>query len=267
MLNVKDIKELYEKYGVSASKRFGQNFLVDENVLSKIINVSKCKGKDVVEIGPGLGSLSHFLIPEAKSITAYEIDREMIKVLKGEINDDKFSLIEGDFLRAELDFKSRRTIVANIPYFITSDIIFKIFENADKFERATLMIQKEVAQRLDAAVGSKLYNKLTLTTKLYTENLKLEFIVKPTSFMPSPKVDSAIVTFDIKEPVENHKEIALFFKKCFMQRRKTLYNNLKKFIDPDVAKETIAKLELNESARPQELSFDKFIELFNHLYK
>ena len=262
MLTNRDIKNLYDKYEVSASKRFGQNFLINQKVLEDIIEVSKCKGKDVLEIGPGLGSLTHYLLKEAKTVESYEIDREMIRVLNGEIDDSKFKLVEGDFLKTEFDFKEKKTVVANIPYYITSDILFKIFDNSDKFERATLMIQKEVAERLEAKVGSKQYNKLTLTAKLYTKNLKLEFVVKPESFMPSPKVDSAIITFDLSEPREDHKEIALFFKKCFVQRRKTLYNNLKLFVDPERSKQVIEELGFKESIRPQEVSFDDFIKLY-----
>ena len=265
MLTKTNIKELYEKYQVSASKRFGQNFLIDQGILETIIEVSKCKNKDVIEVGPGLGSLTVFLLESAKSVLAYEIDNDMIKVLKSEYKNDKFELLEQDFTKAEFNWNGKKTLVANIPYNITSNILFKIFANTDKFDRVTLMLQKEVGQRLVAPIGSKNYSKLTVTANLFATNIQLQKIVKPESFMPSPKIDSAIVTFDLQEETPS-KELVLFVKRCFMQRRKTLFNNLRNFCDPLKSKEIIIKMNLKESVRPQELSHQQFQELF-HLIK
>ncbi len=264
MLTLNDIKDLYKKYDVNASKRFGQNFLINQGVLEKISEVADVKDKDVIEIGPGLGSLTHVLLKDAKSVTSFEIDEDMIKVINGEIEDDNFTLIEGDFLKADLNWKGKKTLVANIPYYITSDILFKIFENSDKFDRCVLMMQDEVASRLSAPTGSKTYGKLTLTTMLYTKNLTKEFVVSPGSFLPAPKVKSAVVSFEMKEMLSgNEKELKEFFKVIFSFRRKTLINNLKELeIEPEESKVILKKMNLKETARPQELSFDQFLALF-----
>ena len=262
MLTKENIKVLFEKYDVAASKRFGQNFLIDESVLNTIMEVSDCQGKDVIEVGPGLGSLTVFLLENAKTTIAYEIDNEMIKVLDGEYKDESLTIIQEDFTRAEFTWKGRKTLVANIPYYITSDILFHIFGNSSKFDRVTLMIQKEVAQRLAAPVGSKTYSTLTVTANLFAENIKLERIVKPESFLPAPKIDSAIITFDLLKDAPS-KELVAFIKKCFVQRRKTLFNNLRRFNDDQFSKDVIAKMNLKESVRPQELTPIQFKELFN----
>ena len=263
MLNQKDILNLYKKYEVSASKRFGQNFLVNESVVKKIIAASQITGQDVVEIGPGLGSLTLSLLEDAKSVTSYEIDRDMIRVLESEINDDKFTLVPGDFLKADLDWEGKKVAVANIPYNITSDILFTFFKNTHKFKSATLMMQKEVAYRLLARVGAKDYGKLTLTTQLFGTVEKV-VLVKPNSFIPAPKVDSMVVKINFNEVnYEDQKDIMEFIKKCFSQRRKTLYNNLKLQMEAPKAKQLIADLGFKESIRPQELTLEEFRMLFD----
>ncbi len=269
MLSAIDIKDLYKKYDVSASKRFGQNFLINPGVLQKIAEVALVNNKDVIEIGPGLGSLTHVLLEDANTVTSYEIDEDMIRVLEGEIKEDNFLLVKGDFLKAEMSWDGPKTLVANIPYYITSDILFKIFDNASKFDRCLLMMQEEVADRLVAKVGSKTYGKLTLTTKLFTENIKKEFVVSPGSFLPAPKVKSAVVSFDLRTKFDgDEKELKEFFKKMFSFRRKTLINNLKEVdIEPDVAKEILEEMNLKATARAQELDFEQFKELFKLVKK
>ncbi|CAM9128616.1 16S rRNA (adenine(1518)-N(6)/adenine(1519)-N(6))-dimethyltransferase RsmA [Mycoplasma marinum] len=269
MLTLNKIKEIQEKYElqVHAKKRFGQNFLIDENVLKHIIEVADIKGKEVIEVGPGMGSLTVFVIPEAKKLTAYEIDRDMVKVLNGEIKEKNFELIEGDFLKQELDWEDQKTLVANLPYYITSDILFKLFENVDKFDRAIIMIQNEVADRLSAPVGSKQYGKLTISTN-YFATVKKEFVVKPSSFSPAPKVNSAIVslTFNKKQELDN-KEFLVFVKKSFTQRRKTLFNNWKLIMSPEKARELIMFLELPEAIRPQNLTVEHYKKAFTEYKK
>ena len=262
MLKRSDIKNLYEKYNVRASKRFGQNFLIDQNILKNIVKVGEIKDKDIMEIGPGLGSLTHYLLEDAKTVTSYEIDNDMIRVLKGEINNPKFFLIEGDFLKINLKYTGKRTFVANIPYNITSDIIFKLFENSNRINKAVIMIQKEVAERLTASVGSKNYGKLTISAQHFS-NVKYHFTVSENSFIPAPKIKSAIVTFDFKDiNFEESKEFLKFVKQCFSMRRKTLFNNLKNFLGPEKSREMIKKSNFKESVRPQELSYEEFINLF-----
>lgn len=266
MLKLLDIKNLYEKYNVKASKRFGQNFLIDQNILRNIIKVGEVKDKDVIEIGPGLGSLTYYLLNESKTVTSYEIDNDMIRVLEGEINNPKFKLIQGDFLNAELDYNGKRTLVANIPYNITSDIIFKLFENSHKIDKAVIMVQKEVAERLSCPVGSKSYGKLTVSTQHFAD-VKYEFTVPETAFLPAPKIKSAVITLNFKDiNFTNSKTFLKFVKQCFAMRRKTLFNNLKNFLGADKARELIVTLNLKESVRPQELSYIQFVALFDNSY-
>ena len=262
MLKQSDILKLYEKYNVKASKRFGQNFLIDQNILKNILKVADIKGKDVIEIGPGLGSLTHFLLDEAKSVTSYEIDNDMIKVLKGEINSPRFVLIEGDFLKTEIQDLGRKTVVANIPYNITSDILFKLFEMGDKVDKAVIMMQKEVAQRLSAPVGSKQYGKLSITANFFS-NISYEFTVPASAFLPSPKVESAVVSFKFKNKnFKNAKDFLFFVKGCFSMRRKTLNNNLKGMYGPEKSSKIIKKMGLSENIRPQGLTLEQYEELF-----
>ena len=261
MYSITEIKKLFDKYEVGPSKRFGQNFLIDLNILNKIVKVFDIKDQDVIEVGPGLGSLTHMILKEAKSLTSYEIDEDMIRVIKSEINNEKFTLVEGDFLRANLEWEGKKICVANIPYNITSDILFKLFENKDKVSKAVLMVQKEVAQRLTANIGAKDYSKLTVTAN-YFADVKYEFTVPANAFLPAPKVDSAIISLDFKD-VETDHDFVKFIKRCFAMRRKTLYNNLKQFVDADKAKEAILSISDNESIRPQELSLNNYIKLFN----
>lgn len=264
MLKQSDILDLYKKYNVSASKRFGQNFLIDQNILRKIIQVADIKEKEVIEIGPGLGSLTLCILEECKKLTSYEIDKDMIRVLKNEIQSPRFNLNEGDFLKADLtNYINKPTIVANIPYNITSDILFKIFENNVLFDRAIIMMQKEVAERLVSSVGSKNYGKLAITASHFA-NIKYEFTVPENAFLPAPKVKSAIVSFEFKNVNFNDSiEFISFIKKCFSMRRKTLYNNLKQFLGEAKAKSVIHENNLKESIRPQEITYNKFVSLFN----
>ncbi|MCK5807244.1 MAG: ribosomal RNA small subunit methyltransferase A [Mycoplasmataceae bacterium] len=265
MLTLDEIQKLYSKYDVQASKRFGQNFLIDQKVLKHIIEVSDADNADVIEIGPGLGSLSLYLLEVVNSLKAYELDRNMIRVLKGEIKDPKFELLEGDFLKVFEEPKTVSNVIANIPYNITSDILFKLFENSKNIKRATLMVQKEVGMRLTAHVGTSNYGKLTVTA-MHFAKVNYEFTVPSKAFYPAPKVDSAIITIDFNHAkYEESKDFLLFVKKCFTMRRKTLYNNLRQFLDPEYAREVISLVSDNQSIRPQNIDYKSFVKMFNEV--
>ncbi len=265
MLTIKQVTELFDKYNVGPSKRFGQNFLIDANIINKIIDSSAIDKKDVVEIGPGLGSLTLSLLPKAKTVTSYELDQDMIRVLKGEIADPNFTLVEGDFLLAPLEWEGKKVLVANIPYNITSDILFKLFENSQKFERAIIMIQKEVGERLLAQPNDSEYSKLTVTAKHFG-NISKVTLVKASCFMPAPSVDSMVVRIDFNDNLwHDSKSFIHFIKICFAQRRKTLLNNLRNEYGKEKANELLIKNEINLSARPQELSHDQFKNLFESI--
>ena len=263
MLTISDVMNLYKKYDVQASKRFGQNFLVDQEVLNKIININNIENKDIIEIGPGLGSLTNFLLKKAKTVTSYEIDKDMIKVLEGEIHNDNFNLIEGDFLKASFDWEGKRTVIANIPYNITSDILFKLYNNVDKIDYAIIMMQKEVAERLTSKVGTKHYGKLTISTHHFAD-VTYQFTVPAKSFVPAPKVTSAVVLFEFKNPT-NSTEFLKFIKQCFAMRRKTLFNNLKNIFTLEKSQKIINDNNLTFSTRPQEITYEKYVEIFNSI--
>lgn len=265
MLTPKQVNELFDKYNVGPSKRFGQNFLIDGNIITKIIEAAEIDNKDVVEIGPGLGSLTHSLLPKVKSLTSYEIDEDMIRVIKGEINQDKFKLVEGDFLLVPLDWEGKKTLVANIPYNITSDILFKLFEYSHKFERAVIMIQKEVGERLLAVPNDSEYSKLTVTANHFGKISKVS-LVKASCFIPAPKVDSMVVKIDFNNNSwKSSKDFVHFIKICFAQRRKTLLNNLKNEFGKEKANEVLIKMGINLTARPQEISYEGFVKMHESL--
>jgi 16S rRNA (adenine1518-N6/adenine1519-N6)-dimethyltransferase len=189
----------------------------------------------------------------------------MINFLKNEINNKKFKLVEGDFLTQNLNFKNKKILIANIPYNITSNILFKLFENSKKFSHAIIMVQKEVAERLSSKVGSKNYGKLTISTK-YFASIKYKFIVPSNAFLPIPKVESAIILLTFKDKKnKKSKEFLEFIKNCFAMRRKTLFNNLKKFLGVEKASEIIFKNNLTSKIRPQELTYKKYLDMFNNI--
>lgn len=220
------------------------------------------KDKDVVEIGPGLGSLTFPLLQEVKSLVSYEIDNEMIKVLQNEITSDKFTLVKNDFLKEEFAWPNKKTLVANIPYNITSDILFKLFQNCEKFDRAIIMMQREVAERILARTKDSNYGKLTVTTAHFASAQKIS-IVKPSSFVPAPKVDSMVIELTFKTNLWNDSvEFVNFIKLCFSQQRKTLFNNLKNTYDKELIIKALEQLNLSPSVRPQELDYQTFTSLF-----
>ena len=265
MLKPLNIKLLYKKYDIKHSKRFGQNFLIDQNILEKIVNIINIKNQDVIEIGPGLGFLTLKLLEKVKTLTSYELDQDMIKVLKNEINDEKFTLIEGDFLKQEFKFKNQKIIVANIPYNITTDILFKLFKNSHKFSSAIIMVQKEVGARLTSKIGSKNYGKLTISAQHFCK-IKQEFKVSSKAFFPQPKVDSVVISLKFNQNnYQDSKNFLEFIKNCFLMRRKTLFNNLKSFLGKEKAQELLLKNNFSENIRPQELSYQNYFDMFNFI--
>lgn len=264
MLNSKDIINLYKKYNVQASKRFGQNFLIDNKIIEQIIDYTNCKNSYVVEIGPGLGSLTLALLQTVKKLIAFEIDTSMIKVLKAEIKDPKFILKNEDFLKANFEFSHKQKIIANIPYHITSLILFKIFKNINFFSSATLMVQKEVGERLIALPKTKDYGKLSVTTQLLAEVTKV-VDVPSSAFVPQPKVDSMVVNLAFKKVDYDH-QLANFIKICFAQQRKKLTNNLKPLISSKKLVKILEKHQFKVDVRPQELSPQDFLKIYQSIY-
>lgn len=263
MFNEEKIFELYKRYNVRASKRFGQNFLKDESIINLIVEKANVENKDVIEIGPGLGALTMPLLDIVKSLNSYEIDEDMKRVLEGEINNDKFTLIFKDFLDEELNWEGKKDVVANIPYNITSPILFKLFKNIDKINTATLMVQKEVGERILANPSNKNYGKLSVTSQFLSDIVKI-IDVPANSFVPAPKVDSIVIKFNFKKESYD-KEFIEFIKNSFNQQRKTLINNLKNYYSKELIEKTLLNNKLPINVRPQQLTVGNFIKIYNEL--
>lgn len=252
-----------------ALKRFGQNFLTDQNVLNKIVNIIDLKNQNIIEIGPGQGALTSHLVKVAKTVTAFEIDYNLSDFLKTNFaNTKNLKIINQDFLTTDLSVYQNHLIVANIPYNITTQILFKIFANHQNFEHIILMVQKEFAARLCAKLKQSDYGKLAITTSLFYE-AQAVFDVAPKAFKPQPKVNSTIVylkrkvaDFDLNQA----NQIMNFIKHCFMMKRKTLSNNLKQLGINQKVFETFCKQEnLDLNIRPENLSLEQYLKLFNFI--
>ncbi len=253
---------------VKPKKKYGQNFLSDKNTLNKIANAIDINNKNIIEIGPGLGTLTEHLLNKANKVIAFEIDSSLINNLKNKFIDKNFEIINQDFLDANLSLFNDYVIIANIPYNISTDILFKIFENSNNFSDVVLLVQKEFALRVCAKVNSSDYSKLAPTTKLFYES-RICFDVDKKMFWPQPKVTSSLIhltrskiNYDV-----DYKEMMNFIKECFLMRRKTLKNNLKKSlsISNDQFELICNELNLNMNIRPEELSLNQFIDIYKKI--
>ena len=248
---------------------FGQHFLFDKNILNKIVSSSGVTGKDtVVEIGPGLGTLTKVLAQKSKKVIAIEFDKKLISQLRENVSDLKnVEIVNMDALKYSYEnIKGKFSVVANIPYNITTPLLFNLLEYKAKLKSMTLLMQKEVAQRIVAKPGNKIYGVLSLSTQLYTKPV-LKFIVSKKSFSPPPKIDSAVVHFQVSsKPIFPVKDAALFLdivKTSFGQRRKTIKNSLKSF---DGLTESLDMTSIDPSSRPEKLSMQDFIRLADTLH-
>lgn len=227
---------MVEKHGLAAKKKLGQNFLVDGHVVDKIIKAADITSQDVIlEIGPGLGGLTQAMAETAGHIVAIELDKQLVPILEAEFANQAVTIIQGDILRVDLkaalgDFLTthRLKVVANLPYYITTPVILYLLESGLPIESITIMIQKEVAQRMAALPSTKDYGSLTLAVQYYA-NVSIAAYVPVNSFMPRPGVDSAVAHLEIlpQPRVDTNKE--LLFKiihAAFNHRRKTLVNTL-----------------------------------------
>lgn len=249
-----------------AKKKFGQNFLIDDNIVDKIARVACDKNIHTIEIGPGLGALTEHLLEYSESVDAYEIDKDMYEILTKEFEgEDRLKINLKDFLDVDLDvYKGRKiNIASNLPYYVTTPILFKLFESDLDINKITVMVQKEVADRFNAPVNTEDYNALSIIVQ-YLFNVKLEMNVSKSCFNPVPQVDSAVVSFSpkIERNFEYEKGLFAFIEKCFAKRRKTLNNNFKDFLDKETIEKVYQKLELKENVRAQELTLDEFIKIY-----
>ena len=253
--NPKYTIEVLQKYNFAFQKRFGQNFLIDTHVLEKIIEASKITKDDfVLEIGPGIGTMTQYLAEAAREVVAVEIDKTLIPILENDtLKDwDNVTVINEDILKVDIARLSREKnggrpfkVVANLPYYITTPIIMDLLENERHVDSITVMVQKEVAERMQARPKEKEYGALSIAVQYYCD-AKLDMIVQPACFMPRPKVASAVITLKVlpERKVKTADE-KLFFHlvKCaFGQRRKTLMNCLFHLGNLGFSKEELAEL-------------------------
>ena len=278
--NINKTKMLLDRFDLRAKKGFGQNFLVDENILSKIASeASLDKETGVIEIGPGLGALTEHLLINSKKVLAYEIDSDMVEVLNYSLKEYDNLLIKNiDFLKANLEedikyFSDCKCIkvVANLPYYITTAIITKLLEANVGIEDYFFMVQKEVGDRLTSEPRTKDYGSLTVLMK-YKAITKVCFKVGKNCFYPAPEVDSAIINVKphkIDLGVNNEDEFVKFIYAIFSQRRKTLVNNISSSlkISKDEIKKNLLSLGLNDSARAEELDLNKIVQLYKQFYQ
>ena len=272
---------ILQKYDFTFQKKFGQNFLIDTHVLDKIIRSAEISRDDMVlEIGPGIGTMTQYLACAAGKVIAVEIDRALIPILEDTLEGyDNVRVINGDILKIDLpklveEENGGRPIkvVANLPYYITTPIIMGLFEGDVPLKSITVMVQKEVADRMQAAPGSKDYGALSLAVQYYAKPY-IAANVPQNCFMPRPRIGSAVIRLERYEtpPVEVKNEKLLFsiIRASFNQRRKTLANGLKNSAELDFAKEeikaAIEKLGKGASVRGETLTLEEFAELSNRL--
>lgn len=279
--STKNTADIIQKYQFHFQKKFGQNFLIDGNILDKIIESAQLTKEDcVLEIGPGIGTMTQYLAEEAGEVVAVEIDKNLIPILQDTLSAyDNVTILNEDILKVDIkriveEHNGGKPIkvVANLPYYITTPIIMVLFESHVPLQSVTIMVQKEMADRMQVGPGTKDYGALSLAVQYYA---KPEIITRvPAScFMPRPNVDSTVIrlTRYEKPPVEVEDETYLFavIRASFNQRRKTLVNGLTNAgnlgVDRQMVEETLAEMGLSTIIRGETLTLEQFAELSNRL--
>jgi 16S rRNA (adenine1518-N6/adenine1519-N6)-dimethyltransferase len=279
---VNKTREILEENGFFMKKKFGQNFLIDQNILSGIVSKAEInKNVNVIEIGPGIGSLTEHLLENANHVISYEIDNTLIPILTKQFAEyNNFTLINEDILKADIKSDIKKYfnndypvyVVANLPYYITTPIIMHLLENIPEIKRYSVMVQLEVADRIVANKGGKDYNNLTIAIGYRAKTYKA-INVSRNVFMPKPNVDSAVVIFDIYDEkpykVNNEKFFFELIRKAFANRRKTLVNNLNQGynISKEEAVKILEEMNLSSTIRSEALSIEQFTLLSDILEK
>ena len=281
--NPQNTIEILQKYNFTFQKKFGQNFLIDTHVLDKIIRAAEITREDMVlEIGPGIGTMTQYLAEAAGKVVAVEIDKNLIPILSDTLSAyENVTIINEDVLKLDIQKLANEEnqgrpikVVSNLPYYITTPIIMGLFENHVPVESITVMVQKEVADRMQTGPGNKDYGALSLAVQYYAEPY-IVANVPPNCFMPRPKVGSAVIRLTCHEqpPVEVKDERLMFdiIRASFNQRRKTLANGLnnsdKLSFSKEEITEAIESLGKGSSVRGEALTLEEFAELSNYLWK
>ncbi len=271
--------EILNRNGIFAKKKFGQNFLIDSNIVMKIVKTANItKETNVIEIGPGIGAMTEILAKEAGKVLCFEIDEDMVNILNEEIKNDNVKIVNKDFLKVDLDEEMKYfiepkniVVVSNLPYYITTPIIFKLLEYSKNIEKMVFMVQKEVSERLTAKPGSKEYGSLSVLIEL-NGTMKKEFNVSRNCFYPVPNVDSEIVSMEINKndsALKNDPIFGKFIQNIFEMKRKTLANNIckKTNFSRDDLNKILQELGLSESVRAESLSLNQISKIYEALVK
>lgn len=279
--NPQETIAVLQKHDFHFQKKFGQNFLIDTHVLEKIIEAAGITEDDfVLEIGPGIGTMTQYLCEHARKVLAVEIDAHLIPILQETLKEyDNVEILHGDILKQDIQALADRyndgkkvKVVANLPYYITTPIIMGLFESHVLLDNITIMVQKEVAERMQATPGSKIYGALSLAVQYYSKPY-IAANVPPNCFMPRPNVGSAVICLSCLEqsPVEVNDEKLMFrlIRASFNQRRKTLVNGLNNSSELDFTKEQIQEaleeMGVSPSIRGETFSLQDFAKLANLL--
>lgn len=266
----KIVKEITDLYSFRFSKSLGQNFLVDKNFVDKIVDAADVSGKNVIEIGPGIGTITYEMAKVANKVVAIEIDDSLIPIIEENMEEfDNFDLIHEDILKADLEkivaeefagesFK----VVSNLPYYITTPIIEKLVTSNLPCTDMTIMVQKEVADRMLATEKDKEYSSLSVFVKYYSDAKKVTNVPKSV-FMPQPKIDSTVLKLDLRKYIDDVDEAKLFslIHAGFNKRRKTILNSLSDAVEKDKLRLAFEKLGIKDNLRAENLSLDDFISL------
>lgn len=284
MNTYKKTKEILNKYGIKANKRFGQNFLIDDNILQGILNSADIKDNElVIEIGPGLGNLTEYLLSVSSHVMLIEIDNNMIEILTDRFETkNNYTLINCDVLKIDLDEKisdiekklntkfDKVKVVANLPYYVTSPILFKLLKDSKRIDEIVVMVQKEVAERMIATPSKKDYSVLTVMVKYFADS-NIEIVVPSSSFIPAPNVTSAVIKLikNKKYNLENEEDFFQMIHFAFAQRRKKMINSLESNHYHDLSKDelttTLKLLNIDENVRAEALDLDTLVRIFNQI--
>lgn len=277
-MDLKDVKtqELVKKYNFKFSKSLGQNFLVDDSVLNDIVDGAEVNDEDfIIEIGPGVGTLTAELLKKARKVTSIELDNDLIPILEQELGEyENFELIHKDALKVDFNeiigSENNVKLVANLPYYVTTPIIVKLLKEGYNFKSLTIMIQKEVAERINADPNCKEYGALSVLVQYYC-NTSIIRKVSPTCFIPRPKVESIVIRLDkLNEPRIKAKNIKFMFELVragFNMRRKTLWNVAKTLkVNKERLEEAFEKSGIDPKRRAETLTLEEFASLSDCIY-
>jgi 16S rRNA (adenine1518-N6/adenine1519-N6)-dimethyltransferase len=270
----KTVKQIQDLYGFKFSKSLGQNFLIDKNFVDKIVDMAEIEGENVIEIGPGIGTITQAMAEKAKKVIAIEVDDTLIPILHDNLDDyENVLLIHQDILKVDLKELSEKEfggqafkVVSNLPYYITTPIIEKLVTSDLACDDMTLMVQKEVAERMMADEKMKDYSSLSVFVKFYCEK-EGKINVPKSVFLPQPKIDSTVLRLKLRiydAEVDRDKLFSLV-RAGFNKRRKTILNSLSAVIEKEDLKNILEKLDLKENLRAENLSLDDYIRIANEI--